>query len=290
MLKLTRHLFTWTADEKYAEYYERALYNHILASQEPQTGMVTYFLSYAPGTFKTYSTKDSSFWCCVGTGFENHAKYGEAIYYHNNKGIFVNLFIPSELNWKEKGIELLQQTKFPDEDVTHLTIKKVKEGKIPLYIRYPSWANSGAVISVNGKNIKVEQKPGSYIVLNENWKAGDKIDISYPMTLHLVSTNDNPDMAAVLYGPIVLAGDMGTKDMQIPEPFAKDQLDYKDVPIPDDIITALNVKGKKVDDWLVPVNGDPLEFKTVDAAPKEVTMIPFYRIDKERYVIYWNMK
>ncbi|MEJ2615286.1 MAG: glycoside hydrolase family 127 protein [Ignavibacteriaceae bacterium] len=227
MLKLTRHLFTWTADEKYAEYYERALYNHILGSQEPHTGMVTYFLSYTPGTFKTYSTKDSSFWCCVGTGFENHAKYGEAIYYHDEKGIFVNLFIPSELTWKEKGIKLIQQTGFPDEAATHLTIKEIKNGNVPLYIRYPSWAASGAAITINGKNFKTNQKPGNYIVLNKTWKVNDKIDITYPMSLHLVATNDNPNMAAVLYGPIVLAGDMGTEGMKAPMPFAMDQLDYK---------------------------------------------------------------
>jgi DUF1680 family protein len=290
MLKLTRHLFTWTADEKYADYYERALYNHILGSQEPHTGMVTYFLSYTPGTFKTYSTKDSSFWGCVGTGFENHAKYGEAIYYHDNKGIFVNLFIPSELTWKEKGINLVQQTKYPEEAATHLTIEEVKDSNFPLYIRYPSWAVSGAAVTINGEKVKVIQKPGSYVVLNRNWKAGDKIDITYPMSLHLVAANDDPDMAAVLYGPIVLAGDMGTEGMKSPEPFARDQLDYKDIPVPKDIITTLNVSGKKLDDWLDPVKNKPLVFKTVDVASKAITMIPYYRIDEQRYVIYWDLK
>ena len=290
MLKLTRHLFTWTADEKYAEYYERALYNHILGSQEPHTGMVTYFLPYTPGTFKTYSTKDSSFWCCVGTGFENHAKYGEAIYYHDDKGVFVNLFIPSELTWKEKGIKLVQQTKYPEEATTHITIQEIKDGNVSLYIRYPSWATSGAAVSINNENVKINQTPGSYIILKRNWKAGDKIDVSYPMSLHLVATNDNPDMAAVLYGPIVLAGDMGTEGMKAPEPFARDQLDYKDVPVPKDIITTLNVSGKKLGDWLVPQNGKPLDFKTVGVASKEITMIPYYQIDEQRYVIYWNLK
>jgi DUF1680 family protein len=251
--------------------------------------MVTYFISYEPGTFKTYSTKGSSFWCCVGTGFENHAKYGEAIYYHSANGIYVNLFIPSVLTWKEKGIELVQQTKFPDEPATHLTVKEVKDGNVSLYIRYPSWATSGAAIKINDNDVKIDQKPGSYIVLNRNWKAGDKIDITYPMSLHLAATNDNPKMEAVLYGPIVLVGDMGTEGMKPPMPFAKDQLDYKNVPVPSDIITSLNVGNKKVNDWLVPVKGEPLVFQTVGAAPKEITIIPFYRIDEQRYVIYWKM-
>jgi DUF1680 family protein len=290
MLKLTRHLFTWTADEKYADYYERALYNHILASQDQETGMVTYFISYTPGTFKTYSSKENSFWCCVGTGFENHAKYGEGIYYHTDNGIYINLFIPSELTWKEKGVKLIQETKYPEEDATHLTIKEINSPEMPLYIRYPSWATSGATIKINGKNVKVNQKPGSYIVLNNKWKAGDKIDITYPMSLRLVATNDNPNMAAVVYGPVVLVGDMGTEGIKPPAPFADNQLDYKDYPVPADIITTLNINGRKLNDWLTPVNGKPLEFKTVDVASKEITLVPFYQIDRERYVIYWDLK
>lgn len=290
MLKLTRHLFTWTANVKYADYYEQALYNHILASQDPQTGMVMYFLSYLPGTFKTYCTKDNSFWCCVGTGFENHAKYGEGIYYHDNKSIYVNLFIPSELTWKEKGIKLMQQTGYPEEATTHLTIQEIKEGNVPLYIRYPSWATSGATIKINGKNVKISQKPGSYIVLDKIWKTGDKIDITYPMSLHLVATNDNPNMAAVVYGPIVLAGDMGTEGIVAPAPYAKDQLDFRNISVPDNIVTTLNINGRKLNDWLIPVNGKQLVFKTTGVASKEITMIPYYQIDKQRYVIYWNLK
>ncbi|MFZ0455346.1 MAG: hypothetical protein WAM24_16505, partial [Ignavibacteriaceae bacterium] len=211
-------------------------------------------------------------------------------YYHNKKGIFVNLFIPSELTWKEKGFKLVQETKYPEDSAAHLIIEEAKEGNVPLYIRYPSWAKSGAAIAVNGKNVQINQKPGSYIVLSENWKVGDKIDITYPMSLHLIATNDNPNMDAVLYGPIVLAGDMGNEGIKPPMPFARDQLDYKDVPVPKDIVTTLNVAGKKINSWLVPVNGKPLDFKTVGAASKEIDMIPYYRIDEQRYVIYWNLK
>jgi DUF1680 family protein len=290
MLKLTRHLFTWTANAKYADYYEQALYNHILASQDPETGMVMYFLSYKPGTFKTYCTKENSFWCCVGTGFENHAKYGEGIYYHDDKGIYVNLFIPSELTWKEKGIKLKQQTGYPEEATTHLTIQEIKDGNVPLYIRYPSWATSGAAVKINGRNVKISQKPGSYIVLKKIWKTGDKIDITYPMSLHLIATNDNPNMAAVVYGPIVLAGDLGTEGIESPAPYGKDQLDFRNTAVPDNIVTTLNINGKKLNDWLIPVNGKQLVFKTTGVASKEITMIPYYQIDKQRYIIYWNMK
>src|SRR5205823_8010623 len=140
MLKLSRHLFSHTGNVKYADYYEKALYNHILGQQDPATGMVAYFLPMLPGAHKVYSTPDSSFWCCVGSGFENQAKYGEAIYYHSQNDLYVNLFIPSELNWKEKGVKITQQTKFPEEGKTVLTIETKGTANMPLHIRYPSWA------------------------------------------------------------------------------------------------------------------------------------------------------
>lgn len=158
MLKLSRHLFCWTADAAIADYYERALYNHILGQQDPQTGMVTYFLPLLSGSHKVYSTKENSFWCCVGSGFENHAKYGEAIYYHNDKGIYVNLFIPSVVNWREKGLTLRQETDFPAEETTVLTIRAQNPVETTVYLRYPSWSK-GVKVFVNGKKIAVKQKP-----------------------------------------------------------------------------------------------------------------------------------
>src|SRR5690606_22162203 len=122
MLKLTRHLFCWDAQPKYADYYEKALYNHILGQQDPESGMVSYFLPLLPGAHKVYSTPEQSFWCCVGTGFENHAKYGEAIYYHSDDALYVNLFIPSELTWKEKGLKIRQETNFPEDGAVRLRV------------------------------------------------------------------------------------------------------------------------------------------------------------------------
>ena len=290
ILKLTRHLFTWTADIQYADYYERALYNHILASQESETGMVTYFMPFTPGTFKTYCDKENSFWCCVGTGFENHAKYAEGIYYHDDKSIFVNLFIPSELTWKEKGVRLVQHTLFPDEPLIHITIKEAGNSEIALSVRYPSWAKSGATVTINGKEISITNKPGSYIILERKWSAGDAIDVTYPMSLHLEAANDNPHVAAVVFGPIVLAGDMGTEGIEAPAPFAKDQLDYKDVPVPKDIDSTLPIQGKEFQDWLFPVKGKQIAFKAVGVAKKEITLIPYYQIDKQRYTVYWNLR
>lgn len=201
MLKLSRHLFCWTADAAIADYYERALYNHILGQQDPQTGMVTYFLPLLSGSHKVYSTKENSFWCCVGSGFENHAKYGEAIYYHNDKGIYVNLFIPSVVNWREKGLTLRQETDFPAEETTVLTIRAQNPVETTVYLRYPSWSK-GVKVFVNGKKIAVKQKPGSYIAITRLWKDGDRITADYPMCLRVETTPDNPQKGALVYGQI----------------------------------------------------------------------------------------
>lgn len=191
MLKLSSHLFCWTADAAVADYYERALYNHILGQQDPHTGMVTYFLPLLSGSHKVYSTKENSFWCCMGSGFENHAKYGEAIYYHNDKGIYVNLFIPSVVNWREKGLTLRQETDFPAEETTVLTIEAQNPVETTVYLRYPSWSK-GVKVFVNGKKIAVKQKPGSYIAITRLWKDGDRITADYPMCLRVETTPDNP--------------------------------------------------------------------------------------------------
>jgi DUF1680 family protein len=290
MLKLTRHLFTWTADVKYADYYERALYNHILASQDTSSGMVTYFMAFKPGLFKTFSTPDESFWCCVGTGFENHAKYAESIYYHNEKGVYVNLFIPSELNWIQKGFQLRQDTRYPEENTINLTIDRNVSGIVPLYIRYPGWATNGATVRINHKAVKIDQKAGSYITLERNWKPGDKIEVTFPMSLRLVPLTDDPDKVAVAYGPIILAGDMGTAGISAPAPFAKDQWDFAGSAVPADVVTALDIKGKKINNWLKPVKNKALVFEADGVANREITMLPYYQVMRQRYVLYWDIK
>jgi uncharacterized protein len=291
MLKLTRHLFIHSADPKYAEFYERALFNHILGQQDPATGMVAYFLPMLPGAHKVYSTPDSSFWCCVGSGFENQAKYGEAIYYHSQNDLYVNLFIPSELNWKEKNITLTQHTSFPQQGDMSFTIQTKQPLNMPLHIRYPSWATGGAILKVNGKKITVNALPGGYIVINRKWSDGDVVEVNYPMALKAVATNDNPKKVAFVYGPIVLAGEMGTEGMKPPAPYSNPKLhnDYYtyDYRVPSDITTALNVDTRKLDASIQPVAGEPLTFKTTKEG---VILKPLYDIHRERYVVYWDLK
>lgn len=289
MLKLTRHLFCWDANAKYADYYERALYNHILGQQDPQSGMVAYFLPMLPGAHKVYSTPENSFWCCVGTGFENHAKYGEAIYYHDNNGLYVNLFIPSELTWKEKEIKIKQETAFPEEGNICLTVTTDKDIKMPVYLRYPSWT-SNVEVKVNGKKMKIKQSPSGYITIDRTWKNGDKIEVHYPMHLYLTETNDNPDKAAIMYGPLVLAGTMGTEGMKAPAPFSNPELynDYYtyDYNVPDSMKTGLKLDKKNLEQYIKSVSGNPLTFYV---EKDNVRLEPIYRIHHQRYVVYWDL-
>lgn len=291
MLKLSRHLFTHTANIKYADYYEKALFNHILGQQDTTTGMIAYFLPMLPGAFKLYSTPDSSFWCCVGTGFENQAKYGEAIYYHSDDALFINLFIPSALTWKEKGLRLRQETKFPDNGTMKYTFDSVNNLNLTINIRYPSWATEGATVNVNGKEIKLKQSPDRYISIKRKWKKGDRIEVNYPMHLNTIEANNDSHIAAIAYGPIVLAGEMGAKNFKGRAPYSdptksNDYYTY-DYQVPKNIDTTLTLNATNIDKYIIPVPGEPLTFKTIKEG---ITLRPLYDINKERYVVYWNIK
>lgn len=283
MLKLARHLFCRTADESIADYYERALLNQILGQQDPQTGMVHYFQPMLSGSYKVYSTPWNSFWCCVGSGFENHAKYAEAVYYHNGDELFVNLFIPTVLSWKDKGISITQRTDFPKSETTSLTVSG--NGKFTMKLRYPSWSGK-AVVKVNGKKVATG-KAGSYITIARNWKDGDKVEATFPMSVRAETAHGDASRVALLYGPVVLAGELGTEGMQSPAPFS-DPKKYNDYytynyNIPDGLPTSLAIDLKNPSRSLQKT-GEPLVFKTAGG----VTVSPLYDLHRQRYVVYWN--
>ncbi len=205
MLKLTRHLFCWDPKVEYVDYYERALYNHILASQNPDDGMTCYYVPLRSGSRKTYCDHDNSFWCCTGTGVENHAKYGDSIYFQSgNSTLYVNLFIASELDWKARGIKVRQETAFPAADTTRLTFTCEKPAELELKLRWPSWAKNGFEVSVNGKLQKTTGQPGSWLPLKRTWKSGDTVSVKMPFSVRTEGFADNPNRFAFLNGPIVL--------------------------------------------------------------------------------------
>ena len=220
-LKLTRHLFSWAPSTETMDFYERGLFNHILGSQDPDTGMVMYYCPLRPGSFKTFSTPDDSFWCCVGTGLENHAKYPDTIYFHDDDSLYVNLFIASELTWTDKGLVVTQHTEFPDEDTTRLTIQADAPVTMALKIRYPGWATDGMQLSINGDTRPVDDAPGTYVTVEREWQSGDTVLVRLPMSLQPETMPDDPTTFALLYGPVVLAGDLGTTGLDGAERYGR---------------------------------------------------------------------
>ena len=290
ILKLTRHLFEWQPSAATMDFYERALYNHILGSQEPFEGMMTYFVSLEPGHFKTYSTPTNSFWCCTGTGVENHSKYGDTIYFRGSNSLYLNLFIPSVLNWPDKAIVVTQNTTFPQSDTSTLTFQCTNNTPLTLFVRYPSWAQSGMSLSINGFSQTITNAPGSYVSINRLWQNNDQVQIELPMTLHAETLQDTTNTVALFYGPILLAGALGTNGMPASD-FAAGQLDLVGTAVPDGLVPQVIADIPTLLSNTVPVPGQSLNFQTRGLGePRDISLIPFYQIQHQRYSVYWNLE
>ncbi len=260
MLKLTKQLFLHQPRAQYMDYYERGLYNHILASQDPRSdhGFTTYFVPLKPGGKKRYSNDYRPFSCCHGTGLENHTKYGESIYFHDNNTLWINLFIPSELDWQEKNIIVRQETKFPEEQGTTFTIKG--DGKFTVKIRRPVWAQDNISVKINDKIEPTSAKPGSYISLNRTWADGDKIRITMPFRFRLEFTPDLADIGGVLYGPVLLGGENVTS------------------------LTTLNLDRSDPGSSFKANSNNPLTFTAGG-----ISFVPFYQIHGIPYSVYFRI-
>ena len=213
LMKLTRFLFAWNADPRAADYYERVLFNSRLGTQNPHDGTLMYYYPLASGYWKFYGQPLGAFWCCTGTGVEEFAKLGDSIYFHDDTGLFVNLFVASELSWPEKGLRLRQETAFPDEESTRLTFAADAPVRVALRLRIPWWATHGGRVRVNGETLPAFATPSSYIVLDRVWKTGDRVDLELPMDLSTQSMPDDPGLQAVMYGPLVLAARLGKQGL-----------------------------------------------------------------------------
>ncbi len=285
MLKLTRHLMSWDMKPEYADYYERALWNGILATQDPATAMMMYYVPMMPGMFKTFMTPFDSFWCCTGTGMENHAKYGDTIYFHDREGVYVNLFIASTLDWPEKGFGLRQETNFPEEGRTTLIVTAAKGDETAVRIRIPWWVREGGHAKVNGKVLDAFAGPSSYLVLKRTWKRGDRIEVVLPMGLGIERTPDDPKTVAILYGPVVLAGDLGP--IGLPDDKIIGPMGPEGDPIAVPELAAGNADPSA---WIKPVRGNPLTFRTIGVGkPGDLTLVPFYKLFGRRYSVYFTM-
>lgn len=279
MLKLTKHLIEWDPRSEYGDYYEKVLWNAILPSQDPQTGMTTYYVPMASGYYKTFGTPETSFWCCTGTGVENFSKTANSIYFGKGDSLFINQFFPSELNLPAEKFQIRQDTKFPVEDYTTVSITTDRPRKSTLLLRLPSWVGQEYSIKVNDKEIPFEASKG-YIAINRSWKSGDKIFYSMPMKLKMELTNNDKNKATFMYGPVVLAAGLGNEGITKEREYGV-YGPYKDKPgaVPVVKVASENVHGNLIKDG-------PLQFSALTNTGDSVHFIPFYKLFHQRYMIY----
>ena len=284
MMKLTRHLYGWTADPRYFDYYERTLINHRLGTIRPKTGATQYYLSLTSGAWKTFNTEDQSFWCCTGSGVEEYSKLNDSIYWHDRDGLYVNLFIPSELNWAEKGFRLRQETKFPEQASTALVVSVSKPVQLAMRLRIPEWLHSGPTVKINGKALDASASPGSYLTLSRTWKNGDRVEMELPMHLGIEAMPDDPKVQAVLYGPVVLAGDLGSEGLTERMIVGPNTPRIQALPLE---IPAFRAAGADPASWIKPAD-KPLAFRTT-GQQKDVALLPLNSIFDKRYAVYWQV-
>jgi uncharacterized protein len=302
MLKLSRHLYGWDPDPRYFDDYERLLLNHRIGTIRPNVGTTQYYLSLTPGVWKTFNTEDQTFWCCTGTGLEEFAKLNDSIYWRDGDGVYINLFVPSELEWPERRFKLRQETRFPEAEETALTVIESGPGEIAIRLRVPGWLRSAPVVTLNGKVLDASAAPGSYLTLTRSWRPHDRIEMALPMRLSVEAMPDDPGMQAFLYGPLVLAGDLGADGLteaHISGPNLR--VGAADVeqhgsplgpvnrtpPIPPIEIPTFRSEEPNVESWIVPTDA-PHVLRT-SGQKRDVTLAPLNRLFDRRYAVYWQV-
>jgi DUF1680 family protein len=282
MMKLSRHLFGWTADAKLMDYYERLLWNVRLGTQD-EHGMLMYYVSMEPGYWKTFGTAYDSFWCCTGTGAEEYAKLGDSLYFHDESGIYVNQFAASEVEWPEQGVRLTQHTEFPEEETTMLVVKAAKPVRFALRVRKPYWCE-GMQVRVNGKPETAVAGTGGYVEIERVWQNDDRVEVTLPMRFHAAPLPGNAAAEAMMYGPLVLAGLMGrdglTAEMRYGHEGPSYTGQFSDAKLP-------RIEAGKSGAWVEKAH-ETLRFRTA-GQNEAMDLRPLYQVMDERYTIYFEV-
>ena len=291
MLKLTAALYREKPEAALLDYYENALFNHILTSQAPLVGAgaFVYYTPLRPDFARSYGTDFGSFWCCTGTGMENHARYAEMIYTHDAAALSVNLFMASELRWPERSLQIRQETRFPEAPATTIIVTKAPDQEIKLRLRHPGWlAAKQLEVRLNGEPYRTDSQPGGFAEITRQWKPGDRVQIELPMNLKVVRQPQCPGWASLFYGPILLAGELGNAGLK--------QSDFIGPYTPIKALRPLEEAPVFVADTdeavlsrIAPVPGRPACFHTTGLVkPQDVTLVPFYQLHFQSYAIYWQ--
>lgn len=295
MLKLTQNLFRMTGDVRYADYYERAMFNHILSTQHPEHGGYVYFTPARPAHYRVYSAPNSGMWCCVGTGMENHGKYGEFIYTHTGDELYVNLFVASRLVWKEKKFSLTQETSFPNEETVRFTVNSKKSQKLKINIRCPWWVKPGEMkVICNGRDYATGAQPSSYIAIERKWKKGDVIEVTMPMSITVEELPNVPNYISIMRGPILLGARMGTYrlDGLVADDGRWAHIAHGPLVSLFDTPFLIGDRSEIVEklQHMQPVPGKPMHFTVpglFEDKYQDLELEPFSAIHDSRYMMYW---
>ncbi|MBE1161884.1 glycoside hydrolase family 127 protein [Dyella acidiphila] len=285
LLKLTRHVYSWNGDPRAFDYYERTLYNARLGSQDAQ-GLKLYYYPLRAGSVKYFNSPTDSFWCCTGSGAEEFARFNDSIYFHDERDLYVNLFIPSELDWREHGLVLRQETAFPREPRTRLRLQLTQPTSFALHVRIPAWIGPGARIKLNGEALDAFASPGSYFSLQREWHNGDQLELELPMQLHSVALPGDDSLQAMLYGPLVLAANFGSHGVT----HGMQYCDYDAEPHPEPAaMPAPRFTAKQSSDtgWMRVLSAAELRFEAT-TSQGTVPVAPLNQIYGERYAVYWQ--
>jgi hypothetical protein len=284
MIKMTRSLFSVDPNIRYADFHERALFNHILGSMDPEDGRTCYMVPVGRGVQHEYQNMSQSFTCCVGSGMESHALHGDGIYYECGDKLWVNFYVPSTAEWTAAGVKLEMSTSFPEGQSASLKLTSKSPRKFTLALRRPYWAGEGFRVKVNGREVKTASRAGSYLDLNRTWKTADTVEWTLPKKLHVEPLPDNPRRLALMWGPLVLAGDLG------PEQQRGERRGGPDGAVEAPTAPVFLAAEQPVEKWLQPVAGKPGNYRTASVSQgQDVDFMPFYRLHRRRYAIYWDL-
>jgi uncharacterized protein len=289
MIKMSRSLFSIRPGIRYADFHERALFNHILGSIDSVEGWTCYMVPVGQGVEREYEPNmlDGGFTCCVGSGMESHALHGYGLYYESGDKLWVNVYAPSTAHWKSAGVNLTMDTDFPEGESATLKLSMQSAKQLTLALRRPYWAGAGFSVKVNGEAIGNLPPPDSYVGIERLWKDGDTIALTLPKTLRIEPLPDNPHRVALMWGPLVLAGDLGETQFgggrRGRGAGAAAAANQPTVPV----FLAVD---RPVADWLKPVADKPGEFRTDGVGrEKDVDFVPFYRLHRHTYGVYWDL-
>jgi DUF1680 family protein len=287
LMKLERLVFGWTGNADWMDAYERSLFNCRLGTQNAN-GLKQYFFPLAAGYWRAYNSPEESFWCCTGTGAEEFANFTDTIFFRRGSDVYVNQFIASTLDWKKEGLLIDQVTQFPSEQGTTLKIRTSHPIERTIHVRIPGWTTDAAQVNINDRTLEAVADPGSYLAIRRVWQDGDTVSISLPMELRQDTLPGGDSVTAVVYGPLVLAADLGPGPADGPSKVIHSGATAPDnLPSPDPLPKTLSDPGIGPDQWVQTQSKSELRFKVVGEGAK-YELMPMYQIRDQRYAVYWQ--